>query len=367
MQILEHKDGEVLCSEALEEEAPRRVEIARIRGDALLETDEVREAGFHPPPLLTRLDEFLDGTPQLLTRQLRWLVVENAGTHTHHLAQRPVGDTISVGETAPAMPPDGFRDPVDVLEELPTEARLPDAGKADDREQARRALLAGRVQELLDQSQLPVASDERRFQSGRAERPSGRRNDALRSPQTLRFRLSLELVHPSVLVSDRGFRGDASPVTDIDSSGLSRCLHARCSVDEVAGDHPLASHSDADRDFAGHQPRSGLQTGRTDLVAKCDDGIDQLERCAHRSLGVVFLTGGHAPHGHDSVADELFNLATVASDDRARGVEVATQEFADVLSVALLREWCESHQVGKQHGHMAAFGETRRLDMGWRR
>ena len=102
------------------------------------------------------------------------------------------------------MPPDRLGEPVDVLEELPRQTRFPDPGEADDREQPRRPLLAGRVQELLEQAQLAVATDERRFQAGRPQRPAARRHDTQRAPETLRLGFALELVRPGVLVHDRG-------------------------------------------------------------------------------------------------------------------------------------------------------------------
>ena len=66
-------------------------------------------------------------------------------------------------------------EPVDVLLELPGEARLADPGDAGDRDELRLALLRRRVEELLDEPQLAVAADERRLEPDRLERAAAAR------------------------------------------------------------------------------------------------------------------------------------------------------------------------------------------------
>ena len=51
--------------------------------------------------------------------------------------------------------------------------------------------------------------------------------------------------------------------------------------------------------------------------------IDQVQRGAHGSFGVVVVGDRRAPDGHDRVPDELLDGSAVALDDRACGVEVA--------------------------------------------
>ena len=62
------------------------------------------------------------------------------------------------------MPADRLDQAVDVLQELPGEPALADAGRADDRDEAGPPLAGRRVEEVLEQAQLVVAADERRLE-----------------------------------------------------------------------------------------------------------------------------------------------------------------------------------------------------------
>src|SRR5207302_1226413 len=79
-----------------------------------------------------------------------------------------VRDAVAVGEAAAAMPPDVVDEAVDVLLELPGQARLADAGHTDRGDEARSAVVRGRVEQVLDEPELSVAADERRFEPPRA-------------------------------------------------------------------------------------------------------------------------------------------------------------------------------------------------------
>ena len=68
------------------------------------------------------------------------------------------------------MPPDVLGETVDVLEELPAQARLADAGDAHDGDKVRPSLRRGGVEELLDEAELSVSSHERRLETRRLER-----------------------------------------------------------------------------------------------------------------------------------------------------------------------------------------------------
>src|SRR5262249_57175066 len=90
------------------------------------------------------------------------------GAHADHLGERTEGDPLAVRQTPAAMPPHDVGEPVDVLLELPRQPRLSDAGDADNGRKRRPPVVAGAVEQLLDQPELPVPSHERRLEGGRA-------------------------------------------------------------------------------------------------------------------------------------------------------------------------------------------------------
>src|SRR6202023_4175418 len=114
----------------------------------------------------------------------------------------------------------------------------------------------------------------------------------------------------------------------------------------------------ADRGFTSENAGASPAARNAPLLAECSDGVDQLQCRTHRSLCVVLLDGGHAPHRHHSVADELLNRAAVAGDDRPRRIEIPAQQVSHVLGVALLRERGESDQVSEEHGDVPALRQT---------
>src|SRR5207245_1853818 len=109
------------------------------------------------------------------------LLLSDPGAHPHHLSQRPVGHALAVGEAAAAVPVDDLHESVDVLLELPGEARLADPGDADDGDEVRLFLLGARVEELLEQAQLAIATDEGWLERSGLERAAPRRGDAERA------------------------------------------------------------------------------------------------------------------------------------------------------------------------------------------
>ena len=81
---------------------------------------------------------------------------------------------------------------------------------------------------------------------------------------------------------------------------------------------------------------------------------------ADGALGVVLVGGRRAPDGHHGVADELLDRAAVALDDLARQLEVACQQLADVLRVAVLGERREADEVGEQDRDEPPFSDRGR-------
>ena len=121
----------------LEEQTPAAEQVGAVRRGALLEPEQMRQPWLHEAPLALVADVLLDGGAQLLPRRCRVLLLEDPGAGPHHLRERPVGDALAVGQAAPLVPPPHALDPVDVLEVLPQQPRLPRPGFADHGDQAR--------------------------------------------------------------------------------------------------------------------------------------------------------------------------------------------------------------------------------------
>ena len=89
------------------------------------------------------------------------------------------------------------------------------------------ALVGGsRVEHLLDETKLAVASDEGRLERHGASLTLARGDDARRPPQLGRLALALHLVEARIRVDDRGFRGSLRGLADEHGAGLGRRLDA---------------------------------------------------------------------------------------------------------------------------------------------
>ena len=84
--------------------------------------------------------------------------------------------------------------------------------------------------------------------------------------------------------------------------------------------------------------------------------LDQVEGGPHGALGVVLPRDRRPPDRHDRIADELLDGAAVALDDLARPIEVARQQVAHGLRVAVRGERGEPDQVREQHRHEPSLG-----------
>src|SRR6266508_2359934 len=183
------------------------------------------EARLHPLALVCVGYVLLDRRVQLRERLCRRIVLRDSGAHPHHLGERPVRDAVAVGEAAAAMPPDVLNEAVDVLLELPGQARLADAGYTDHRDEARAPVVRGRVEQVLDEPELPIAADERRLEPDRATLAAPRPDDSRRTPELDRLRFPLQPVRTRVLVDDRRLRRPLGRFADEDDAGLRRALH----------------------------------------------------------------------------------------------------------------------------------------------
>ena len=203
LHVLEGKNGRIRVRETFEEQAPGGEQILSITRRRVLEPQQVREAGLDEGPLL-RIEQMLrQRGGQLLPRRSRTLVLGDSAAHPHHVRQRPVGHAFPVRKTAPAMPVHDVDDAVEVLVELPRQPGLADSRHAGHGDEVRPPVLRGRVEEILDQVQLAVTTDERRFEPFRLQLAAPPRDDPERPPDQRRAFLPLQLVLACSLVRDR--------------------------------------------------------------------------------------------------------------------------------------------------------------------
>ena len=182
--------------------------------------------------LLERLPSLAHGRPGSSSSRI-------PAAHPHHLGEGPVGDAVAVGEAAPAMPPDVIcGEAVDVLVELPCQARLPDPGDADHRTSVAGARSAGAWKSSL----ISRSSRSRRQTRPRGSRrtvPPTRPDDPEARHSVDRPALPFSSYEPRRLVLDRGIGGLHRVVADEHLAGLSERLDPGGGVHDVAGDHPL--------------------------------------------------------------------------------------------------------------------------------
>jgi hypothetical protein len=92
------------------------------------------------------------------------------------------------------------------------------------------------------------------------------------------------------------------------------------------------------------------------IVTAASDRVDQLEASPDGTLGVILGRDRRAPDRHHGIADELLDDPTVALDDIACQVEVARQELARLLGIAILGERGEADEIGEEDRDEAPLG-----------
>ena len=270
LQVLEEERDGRLLGHALEEEPPGAEELLLAARGPSSSPSRCSMRGSTKRRSSSSATNSRDGGDELLGRaDARLLALGDARAHPHHLRERPEGDTLAVGEAAPAVPPDELLDAVHVLEVLPAETRLADAGDADDGDEVRALLVGGRVEELLHQPKLAVAPDEGRLEPGRLERAAAAGGHPERAPERDRLGLALELVRRRRPRTRWRPRTRASSPRRRGRSRLGRRLDPRGGVDEVAGDHPLPFGAERDCRLAGEDAGARLRArGRARAIAR---------------------------------------------------------------------------------------------------
>jgi hypothetical protein len=342
VEVLEDHDHRGGGREPFEERAPGGQELLRAGGRDL-DPGQGEQRRLDLAPLVCVGYMLGDRRADLRSGRRRIVGLEQAGSAPNHFAQCPEADAVAVGGASTRMPPDRVHQPVDVLQELPGETGLADAGRADDRYQAG-AFLAGRgMEELLEQPQLIVAADEWRLERLGAVAPADPGDDPDGAPGWNRRGLAFERLLARFLEGDRLAGRTVGRLADQHGTRRGDRLQAASGVDEITGDHALVICAERDGGFAGQDASAGLD-GRAEGL----DRVDQLEGGADRAFGIVLVGGGGAPDGHDRIADELLDDAPVACHDVLGEIEVPAEEFPGVLGVAALGERGEPDEVGEQ-------------------
>ena len=264
LQVLDDEHDRKVLRQAFEEEPPAREELLAREHLGGRQAEQLAEARGDELPVGRVRDPALEPGAEPLRDELLRVLLADEQSCPDHLRQGPVAHALAVGEAAPGVPEHLAGEAVDVLEELPGEPRLADAGHAGHEHEARRLPLGGGVEELLDEAQLVVASREGRLDDARALRAGDGRHDPGRLEEAHRLGLALQLVLAGVEVGDRSRRRRPRHLVDVAAAGRGRRLDARGGVDPVADDEALLGGLGR-RDAAGDDPDAGLEL---DLVAR---------------------------------------------------------------------------------------------------
>ena len=114
-----------------------------------------------------------------------------------------------------------------------------DAGRADHAHVADALLRAGRVEQVLEESDLDVAPDEGGLERVRAAAAAALRDDSKRAPRLDRRALALEGLLARGLERDRDARGAEGRLANEHGAGCGGGLESGGRVHEVARDHAL--------------------------------------------------------------------------------------------------------------------------------
>ena len=234
--------------------------------------------------------------------------------------------------------------------ELLDEARLADAGLADDLDELTLAFERARPA-AREEREFVLAADERR-QGARAAAPAAaaRPHDAIERD---RRRHALELMRALVFGDEKPGRLPLHARGDEHRPRFGRRLHPRRDVRRLA-EHFAASRrprrAPVEADAGGKLGRAGLRVTGVEVGERALDG----ERGAHRAFGVVLLRMRIAEERHQPVAELLQHMA---AETRHRGgglVEIGADQIAPVLGVQPRRKTRRADEIAEHHRDRAA-------------
>ena len=350
MVVLEDHDHRRARREALEEGPPGGEQL--LRSDPRSDPEEGQQRRLDPAALVGVRDVRRQRLADLRPRGRFVVGLQQAAATADHLAQGPERDPLTVRGGSAVVPPDVLDQAVEVLRELPGQARLADPRRAEDRDEAGALLSPGGVEQLLEQAQLVGPAHERRLERLAPVPSPALRHDPQRPPGGDRGGLALEGLVAGRLEGDRAARRPLGRLAHEDRPRPGSALEPAGGVDEVARHHALVRRPDRHRRFTGHDAGTRLD-GRAERPHR----VDELQAGPDGPFRVVLARDGCSPDGHHRVADELLHPAAVPGDDVGGDVEVAGQELPGLLRVVSLRERGEPDQVGEQHRDEAALGD----------
>ncbi len=271
------------------------------------------------------------------------VVVEDLRVDLDGVGKRRVA-RLGVGKAAALAPVERLGQPVEVLLELPGEARLADARRADHRDQVGTPVGDGPSHRLLQERELLVAADQRGLDPERRATPAAAGLDRDRPPGRHGQGLALEDGGRELLVVDDLPRRRVGRGSDHDGPGCGGLLESGGRVDRIAGDEqvPLGARAgEVDQDLTGldADPQGWLLSPLGSPFSRQlgHRGL-HLKGRPNRALGVVLVDRRHAEDGQHRVPRELLDGALVPCHLGRETAEDVAHERSDKLRVVRLAE-----------------------------
>ena len=229
--------------------------------------------------------------------------------------------------------------------QLANDARLPHAGRPDDRHELGPAGSASSLERSVQASELLLAADERRRTAGNA--PGAHERESADEPAASHAAgdaLRLDLLERAELEGPG--RESHRSLADEDAAGICRLLESRGNVDRDPRRERAPFAGGADDDLAGVYPDTQVEPEAEHLPCAALHGKCRVQR----SLDVVLERLGHPEDGHDRVACELLDCSPSEGDLVRHCVEEPREGSAHPLGILLGDELRRAREVGEHHG-----------------
>ena len=229
---------------------------------------------------------------------LRRVALQDSRLRLDHLPERPEADAVAVRERAALAPASQARRAERRLRcSSRDEARLADAGDAQDRDELRRTFGGGPREPLVQGGELPLAADERRAMAREVDAGLRQRADRLPDPDRRALARCRDRRSASDTRSRPWSRGTSARRRGRRPRGRRACRRAA-----VLTTSPTAIGSPSDSDAAERDEGLAGRNGDARTAGRRRARSSQsrmAERCADRSLGIVLVRSRGAEHRHD--------------------------------------------------------------------